>query len=307
MKVTRHPGTSTRLRTGYSEPRVLALALVSLSEIEFRLGDWAAAYASAIEALRLAQSSGQGEDTTEALAQLAMLEAALGREGACRAHAEQALMFAAHQVGESGTALARSALGLLELGSGRPDAAVAQLKPLTQSSTPGRDAWVADLAEALIRRGDHDRASEVLTSLATHAESFTARCAVERCRGLLAGDEHFDVHFGRALDGCSHLQEPFERARTELCLGQRLRRVGRRVAAREQLRAALATFDSLGAAPWAETARYELGASGARARAAKDAEVRPGCKAVLPPCAWVNATANALQAGCKPPRPKVVP
>jgi DNA-binding CsgD family transcriptional regulator len=129
-----------------------------------------------------------------------------------------------------------------------------------------RDTWATDLAEAFIRRDGNDRAADVLALLRAHARSFTARCALERCRGLLAADDQFEVHFARALDGCSHVQEPFERARTRLCLGQRLRRVGRRVAAREQLCAALATFDSLGAALWADTARHELGASGARAR-----------------------------------------
>ena len=252
--------------TGDAAPAALTLALVALSEVEFRLGDWPAAYASAVDALRLAQFTGGGGETTQALAQLALVEAGLGLERACRTHGEQALAMAARQATESGTALARSALGLLELGLGRLDAAVTQLESLTQGPTRARDTSAADLAEALIRRGDHDRATATLASLKSHGGSFTTRCALERCRGLLAADDRFEAHFARALDGCSHLEEPFERARTELCFGQRLRRVGRRVAAREHLGAALATFDRLGAAPWAETARHELGATGARAR-----------------------------------------
>jgi DNA-binding CsgD family transcriptional regulator len=269
MTVTRQPGapvTSTQRQTASSEPGVLTFALASLSEIEFRLGDWRAAYFSAIEALRLAQSHGRSEDTSKALAQLALVEAGLGREAACRGHGEQALAFAARQAHGAGAALARSALGLLELGLGRPAETVAHLEPLTHGPMPARDTWVPDLAEALIRSGDRDRATDALVRLAAHAESFPARCALDRCRGLLAADDQFERHFARALDGCSHLHEPFERARTELCLGQRLRRAGQRAAARQHLRAALATFDRLGAAPWAETARYELGASVARAR-----------------------------------------
>ena len=56
----------------------------------------------------------------------------------------------------------------------------------------------------------------------------------------------------------------FEEARTRLCHGERLRRARRRAQAREQLRAALDTFDELGAAPWADRARAELRGDAAR-------------------------------------------
>jgi DNA-binding NarL/FixJ family response regulator len=42
--------------------------------------------------------------------------------------------------------------------------------------------------------------------------------------------------------------------------------MGQRQRAREQLRAALETFDRIGARPWAERARTELGASGEHLR-----------------------------------------
>jgi hypothetical protein len=249
------------LRTppGLRTPGALTLALASLSEVQFRLGDWEAAYLSAVAALRLAQSSGRGEEIAQVTAQLALVEAGLGREETCRTHADQALMMVGGAASESCTRVARAAVGLLELGLSRPDAAVAQLEPLSRSPIRACEAWATDLAEALIRRDDREQAGEILDSL-SHAESFSTRCAVERCRGLLAADDRFELHFARALGGCSHLQEPFERARTELCFGERLRRIGRRLEAREHLAAALATFDRLGAAPWAEKARHELGA-----------------------------------------------
>ena len=53
-----------------------------------------------------------------------------------------------------------------------------------------------------------------------------------------------------------------ESARTRLAYGERLRRDGQRVRAREQLRAALEAFDALDARPWAERARAELAATG---------------------------------------------
>ncbi|MHB1243780.1 MAG: helix-turn-helix transcriptional regulator [Gaiellaceae bacterium] len=62
------------------------------------------------------------------------------------------------------------------------------------------------------------------------------------------------------------LPTPFERARTELAWGERLRRSGRRTDARRRLNSALQVFDRLGAAPWAERARGELRASGQSVR-----------------------------------------
>ena len=58
-----------------------------------------------------------------------------------------------------------------------------------------------------------------------------------------------------------HAQTPdvFERARTQLAYGARLRRARRRIDAREQLRPALETFETLGAIPWAEQAVYRTG------------------------------------------------
>jgi len=54
----------------------------------------------------------------------------------------------------------------------------------------------------------------------------------------------------------------FERARTQLCFGEHLRRHGRRRDSRIHLGAALEVFEASGARPWAERARSELRASG---------------------------------------------
>ena len=60
----------------------------------------------------------------------------------------------------------------------------------------------------------------------------------------------------------------FERARTELAYGERLRRAGQRKRARERLHAALVVFDDLGAKAWSARARSELAATGERLRPA---------------------------------------
>ena len=58
----------------------------------------------------------------------------------------------------------------------------------------------------------------------------------------------------------------FDHARTRLAYGEWLRRNRRRVDAREQLRAALVTFEDLDATPYADRAVAELRASGETAR-----------------------------------------
>jgi hypothetical protein len=182
------PEPTTRPMTTRISPGTLALALASLSEVEFRLGDWQAAYASAIEALRLAHSGGRSEDTGQAMAHLALVEAGLGREEACRAHGEQALAIASRQASHSRTVLARAALGLLELGLGRLDAAVAWPEPLSESPAYAVGVWASDYAEALVPRGDRERAADALAWLARGAartRTFAVQRALDRCRGLL--------------------------------------------------------------------------------------------------------------------------
>jgi DNA-binding NarL/FixJ family response regulator len=84
------------------------------------------------------------------------------------------------------------------------------------------------------------------------------QAAIARCRGLLASTDDFGAHFTEALEWHARTPTPFERARTELCFGERLRRARRGGEARVHLLAALGAFERLGAHVWAERARREL-------------------------------------------------
>jgi DNA-binding NarL/FixJ family response regulator len=90
-----------------------------------------------------------------------------------------------------------------------------------------------------------------------------------RGRGLVAAarGELDDAvgHLGRAeeLFGAT-LQMPFERARTLLARGQIHRRAGQRRLAREDIGAALETFQGLGAVAWTARATHEMGRIGGR-------------------------------------------
>jgi DNA-binding CsgD family transcriptional regulator len=85
-------------------------------------------------------------------------------------------------------------------------------------------------------------------------------------RALLASDEEAGDWYERSLEHHATSPRPFERARTQLAYGEHLRRRRRRVDARPHLREALATFEDLGAGPWATRAEQELRASGETAR-----------------------------------------
>jgi DNA-binding CsgD family transcriptional regulator len=78
--------------------------------------------------------------------------------------------------------------------------------------------------------------------------------------------EIFEPEFEEALALHQQTLDAFETARTRLAYGARLRRARKRVQAREQLRAALETFEALGPSPWADTSGVELAATGETAR-----------------------------------------
>jgi DNA-binding CsgD family transcriptional regulator len=235
---------------------------------------WIEAQAAFDEAIGLARETGQQVVLAGALSRLAWLEARLGREDASERHADEALAISR----ELGVTLcetwALAALGDLELGRGNVAEALARLSEL-QDVVAGRAIADADVSpapeqvELLLRAGRRDEAAAIAGEFSRAAEAKAqpwAQARSLRCRGLLADDDGFAAAFEGALD--LHVQTPdvFETARTELAYGARLRRAGRRTAARERLRAALEVFDDLGARPWGDLARSELHATGETAR-----------------------------------------
>jgi DNA-binding CsgD family transcriptional regulator len=250
----------------------LAYTLSVLSELEFRTGNWAAALAAASEAVSIASETGQRGTAAYALVTLARAEAAAGRERDAREHTDQAVKIA-EQVGTASIPIyARAALGLLELGLTRPERAREQLAPLPELTRrhglgePGVVCWQPDWIEASIRLGDIQAAEQALARLEREAAAVNrawALAAAARYRGLLAPGDQFEDHFARALELHQLTPTPFEHARTQLCLGERLRRAGERRRARDQLDQALQTFQRLGAQPWAAQAEGELSATGA--------------------------------------------
>jgi DNA-binding CsgD family transcriptional regulator len=254
-------------------PGILSYALDQLSKLETRVGNLTRAYALELESLQLTEPLGNDVALAACLLWLGLLESMLGRPET-RDHAERALTIAERMRDPWNGIRARGVLGLDALVRGDPAEAVEWLSPAV--ATVG-DADIhpnylrvdGDLIEALTRMGDADRARSHLERLEQQAQSTGSawsEVTAARCRAFLAPGAELETAFGIALE--LHDREPsaFERARTELCYGERLRRAGERRAAREQLRAALETFERLGALPWAGRARTELRASGEHLR-----------------------------------------
>ena len=246
----------------------LAYALTALGVVETRSGRWFAASTELEEAVELTRLAGSKSDEAWALVTLARLEAARGDDAACRSHVDEALARSRGLM--SHMFQGKSALGLLELGAGRPEhaidhirAGVEMLEERGSGDAHCQPYLTPDLVEAFVRCGMRSEAEGVLEPYeraVMRTGVVSARAAALRSRGLVASPKEIDDVFGRALT--AHEQapslNPFERARTRFCYGERLRRAKRRGEAERQLEAALGDFERLGANPWAERVRSEL-------------------------------------------------
>jgi DNA-binding CsgD family transcriptional regulator len=254
-------------------PGILSYALDQLAKLETRVGDLNRAYPLELESLQLTEPLGNDVALAASLIWLGLIESMLGRPEA-RSRAERALAIAERVHDPWNTVRARGVLGLDALGRGDAAAAVAWLDPAvaTVASTVAHPNYLrveGDLIEALARVGKVELAAPHLERLERQAcltKSPWALATAARCRAFLTTDAGVDEAFQAALELNDHEPSAFERARTELLYGERLRRVGQRRAARAQLQAAFETFRRIGARPWAERARIELNASGARLR-----------------------------------------
>jgi DNA-binding CsgD family transcriptional regulator len=268
-----YAAAATRWAREHAAVATLAFAARLLARAQLTTGQWPAARASLAESLDGARIAGLINQQVQTLAMLAWLDAAQGRAEECRRKVEEARMLADSVNLRWRNDLLR-ALVLLELGAG-----IVEPSPLDRlRSALGdppllRDApanpTTPDFVEALLRAGDAGAATELLEPFADEAERVgqpSAQAVVGRCRGMLAAEDSYAREFQGALELHALDVNVFATARTRLAYGERLRRSGRRIDAREHLKQALAVFDRLEAVPWSERARSELRATGERVR-----------------------------------------
>jgi DNA-binding CsgD family transcriptional regulator len=250
----------------------LAYPLAVRAQLGFRRGAWTAGYADAEEAARVSRETGQESALSYAVQMQAEIEAALGRLDDARAHASEAIGLARGTEAAVFGPYARAALGAVALAEGQVDVAVSEYESAREELVgigmpmPGEAFWTVELVEAHARAGAAERAAAELArleELVTPAHPAVQLAQLERCRALANPDhDAAAAHFRRALEHHASSRTPFEHARTQLAYGERLRRRRARDEARDQLRAALDTFERLGARPWAERARSELRTGG---------------------------------------------
>jgi DNA-binding CsgD family transcriptional regulator len=238
--------------------------LAERAEVSRRAGDWSGAHALAAEAAWLAERVEQASDLAAALLCLARLAAARGLRTECGIHLGRARELARRcRLGALAVPMDATE-GLLELGDGNFEAAFVRLESVVRQveagSAPdyGCMSWVPDFVEAAVRVSRTDEARRALIVMRANAPgSLLLPAAVARCQALLA-IEPVEEWFDEALRPCPGGDAPFERARAELCFGEWLRGRGRPAAAGLRIRGALATFEEMGAKPWAQRARREL-------------------------------------------------
>jgi ATP/maltotriose-dependent transcriptional regulator MalT len=245
---------------------VLPQALGIESQLFFLVGRWHDARVSAAESLRLASETRQAD--LYGLFFAGRLDAVQGRPEDCQRRVKRTVAVAGRLGIDCMALYTGHELGLLALGEGDAVEAITHLEAVRELPVAARVRepavvpWVFDLVEAYIRDGRPEAARDLLTEQKEHTDGLWAPAAAARCRALLAEPEAMEEAFRAALaaPGCAAM--PFERARTLLCYGERLRRARQRAHAREQLHEALEIFERLGAKPWAHRTRTELRATG---------------------------------------------
>jgi DNA-binding CsgD family transcriptional regulator len=258
---------------GLSAPSLLVPALSIRADLGYRTGDWIAARVDAAEGLRLARET--NGNVLYALVYAGQIEAGLGLERPCREHLGEMIGVADALGFEAVLSYGHAFLGRLALGLGQIDEAVDELEAAAQLMArhgmrePNWIQETPDLVEAYVRSGctdDATRVADTFTARAGETRRPWALATAARCRGLVADGSGFVDVFEEALVLHEATPSPFERARTELCYGERLRRARKRRQAREQLGSAFDTLDRLGARGWAARAAAELAATGAPVR-----------------------------------------
>lgn len=163
--------------------------------------------------------------------------------------------------------VARWATAVLYNGLGRYDHAVSAVRAVTANDI---DAWpsmwvLPELIEAAVRVGEMGLAQTALKRLAelTQPAGTDFGLGIEaRSRALVTEGPTAEELYREAIERLGRTRLRPDVARAHLLCGEWLRREGRRIDARDQLRAALDLFVSIGMEGFAERARRELVATG---------------------------------------------
>ncbi len=171
-------------------------------------------------------------------------------------------------------AVCHYATGLLYNGLGHYERAFEAARQAGVGDELNLWSWsLPELIEAAVRSGDHPAAVAAHERFAERVRATgtdLARGFEARSRALIGDDRTAEAAYVEAIEllGGTRVRLSFARAR--LLYGEWLRREGRRVDAREELRAAYEMLTDFGANGFAERARRELAATGETVRKRTD-------------------------------------
>jgi DNA-binding CsgD family transcriptional regulator len=158
------------------------------------------------------------------------------------------------------------AAAVLNNGLGRYEAALEAARRGSEDDDQGYAGWaLAELVEAATRAGMPEAAAAALPRLEERTRAAGTDWALgvlARARALVSEGDAADAFHREAIERLGRTRMRIELARARLLYGEWLRREGRRVDAREQLRTAYEAFAEIGSQAFAERARRELVATG---------------------------------------------
>ncbi|TDO44821.1 regulatory LuxR family protein [Kribbella sp. VKM Ac-2571] len=250
----------------------LPLALSTHAYMLLFAGDLAAARSLVDEGHAVTEATGSSLAPYSAMA----LAALSGQQGEASALIETTIREVTRRGEGIGIAVAHWTNAVLNNGlANYPEAATAAEEALRHQEYPGLRYpgvanWaVTELIEAAVRSGRHETAAEAFDWIATMTGASRTEWALgleARCRALLTEGEGAEKLYQEAIARLRRTRVRGELARATLLYGEWLRRRGRRVDARDQLRMAHEMFSSMGAEAFAERARHELVSTGEKAR-----------------------------------------
>jgi DNA-binding CsgD family transcriptional regulator len=165
---------------------------------------------------------------------------------------------------------AELAAATLHIGKGEYADAMTAAQRAYDPDGLGFNTWVLpELIEAAARNGDPATARTAFEELAERSSlsgTEWARGIEARSRALLTDGQEAEDLYREAIEQLGRSRVAVHHARAQLIYGEWLRRERRRIDAREQLKAAYAAFDAMGADAFAERAQRELLATGETVR-----------------------------------------
>ncbi|MER6123475.1 AAA family ATPase [Streptomyces sp. NPDC001795] len=252
-------------------------ALMLLCQDSYVHGQWDEAENLAQQGLELATGYGYSFWERQIRAVLASGAALRGDVDLARARSKETTTWAAPRGMGVTLAYARSAGHLAAMGQGDFEEAhtqVAQIDPPSAPSAGIPNRWVVlDLVEAAMRTGRREEArAHVVAAQQGGLPRIGTRIAIitAGAAAVAADDEVAGALFEEALALPEAARYPWEQARIQFAYGQWLRRTRDTARARIQLRAAMETFDRIGARAMVQRARNELRATGVAAATRSD-------------------------------------